>query len=142
MRQSFLRRRRVRYSLSSFLLLVLALRALVPAGYMPAMDGRFALQLCPDGLPAVLLESTQAADHVAQGLHSGHHLPHEGSHHGPSFSQHCIFAAALGVAAPMYMQPAVVLFEPLLAAHGEPEHLIHTVQRLHVQQPRAPPALS
>jgi hypothetical protein len=45
---------RVREPLLALLLVVVFARALLPAGFMPASDGGFPLQLCSAGLPAPL----------------------------------------------------------------------------------------
>ncbi len=68
---------------------LLALRLLIPAGFMPmaGMGGGFALELCPDGGPAAMMPG-----------HAGHHMHH--AHPGPSGSaggEHhlpCFFAAS------------------------------------------------
>ena len=39
----------------SALLVALVVRALIPAGFMPATDRPFSFQVCPDGFPAALL---------------------------------------------------------------------------------------
>ena len=66
---------------AALLALFLALRVLVSAGYMPALEnGRLALMLCPDGewtVPAATMP----------GMDSGH--PPKSAHH-----QQCFYAAA------------------------------------------------
>jgi hypothetical protein len=41
----------------STLLVALLVRALIPAGFMPATDRPFSFQICPDGFPAALLQN-------------------------------------------------------------------------------------
>lgn len=66
----------------STLLIALVVRALIPAGFMPATDRPFSFQVCPDGFPAELLShagkalpasgGSAAADAGAM-EHAGHH---------------------------------------------------------------------
>jgi hypothetical protein len=46
----------------SALLIALVVRALIPAGFMPATDRPFSFQICPDGFPAALLGEAAPAD--------------------------------------------------------------------------------
>jgi hypothetical protein len=76
----------------STLLVALLVRALIPAGFMPATDRPFSFQICPDGFPAALLQNP-LGDSVAgppagqdAASHAGHHheagaLAHVGHHH-------------------------------------------------------------
>jgi hypothetical protein len=77
----------------STLLVALLVRALIPAGFMPATDRPFSFQICPDGFPAALLqypsEGSGAGAPAGQDAasHAGHHhdagaLAHAGHHHG------------------------------------------------------------
>jgi hypothetical protein len=176
----------------SALLVALLVRALIPAGFMPASDRPFSFQVCPDGFPAALLSegaagadgsSAAASDHgltshdSAAGhqhgidgalahaghhhdidgafAHAGHHhdidgaLAHAGHHHdGPAHNhssanaEHCVFAAAAGAFAPIFLAtfsapaenlsaPDVPYVSPALDSH-----------RFRIPQPRGPPALS
>jgi hypothetical protein len=45
----------------SALLVALVVRALIPAGFMPAADRPFSFQICPDGFPAALLAQEPGA---------------------------------------------------------------------------------
>src|ERR1700729_1786426 len=73
--------------IASILLVALAFRALVPAGFMPAPDHLFSLEICPDGFPPQLLH--HGMDHVPGMHHSG-----GASHsHNSARSEHCVFAA-------------------------------------------------
>lgn len=58
---------------AGLVLAILACRAWVPAGFMPASGAPFALEICPDGLSAPMHR-----DH-ANMRHAGMH--HEGMHH-------------------------------------------------------------
>jgi hypothetical protein len=83
----------------STLLVALVVRALIPAGFMPATDRPFSFQVCPDGFPAALLGDASAPIPPAEGgaaspadagalAHAGHHhsaaesaSAHAGHHH-------------------------------------------------------------
>jgi hypothetical protein len=136
------RGRRTRYWLNSLLLLTLTLRALIPAGYMPAADGSFALDLCPDGLPAQIVAYSKDAIRLTHASHHDHaNAPSGGQHsHGFSLAKHCIFAAALSAAALTHGQPIVGTFNPSLLARIDRQPLIFCAQCHRSQQPRAPPA--
>src|SRR5215831_395587 len=47
-----------RFWVISTLLVTVVVRALIPAGFMPAADRPFSFQICPDGFPAALLNDT------------------------------------------------------------------------------------
>jgi hypothetical protein len=88
----------------STLLIALVVRALIPAGFMPATDRPFSFQVCPDGFPAELLSDASkalppggdsAAVDTGALAHAGHHhhdalaaansdnsaMAHAGHHH-------------------------------------------------------------
>jgi hypothetical protein len=134
----------------SAVLLALVTRALIPAGFMPAMDRPLSFQICPDGFPAQVLASS-ADPHAHH-----HHHPEAGADHGASSNdasgmhqshsaagkEHCVFAAAMA-AGPLAFTPtiaadAVIALPPadrILIAHAES-------LRFRIPQPRGPPALS
>ena len=151
----------------SALLVALVVRALIPAGFMPATDRPFSFQICPDGFPTALLAdgaATGAGQSAADGgqpdapAHAGHHhgIPDAGHHdhgdgllalshhhnHNTASAEHCVFAAAAGVFAlafaPTFSAPAATL--------GAPESpyvaLAFESRRFRLPQPRGPPALS
>ncbi len=68
---------RGRQLLAALMLTAFAVRALVPAGFMPA-GGAFSIEICPEGFSAQLLP------------HGGHHPP-GGS---PTHTEHCVFGSA------------------------------------------------
>lgn len=80
----------------AFCLAVLAMRLLIPAGYMPASDGRIAIMLCPDSGDARPV-MTGMGRHHATTVHPGqHHGQHDdGTRHDAPV---CAYA---GLAAPM-----------------------------------------
>jgi hypothetical protein len=170
----------------SALLLALVVRALIPAGFMPATDRPFSFEICPDGFPAALLiDSAEDAPFTEQVSDSGammpaghHHgidgalasaaSPHHGMdgalaahvhhtdglsasghnhsdpahHHSAANTEHCVFAAAAGAFALVFLAtlsapadnlgaPDVPCVSPAFQAH-----------RFRIPQPRGPPALS
>ncbi len=90
-----------------FCLVVLALRLLVPAGYMPAIDaGGIAIVACPDGVaPAPPVMAAHADRHGSR-----HHDDDRGKHHGAG--QVCAFA---GLSAPLLAGADPVLLAAALA---------------------------
>jgi hypothetical protein len=119
--------------LASLLVVALALRALIPVGFMPGGNGQLALQICPEGFPAALLHG------------SGHH--HEGretsespGHDHKSWMQgHCPYGAAAG--APAACQSLIVTVD-LIPAAALPDLEVAAAAldfRFLVAQPRAPP---
>jgi hypothetical protein len=61
--------------LISVLLVALAVRALIPAGFMPSADQPFTLQICPDGFPAQFLHRAET------GIPSSEHGTHADKSH-------------------------------------------------------------
>ncbi len=125
--------------LISALLIALVVRALIPAGFMPATDRPFSFQICPDGYPAHLLK----AAHDPHAAHQ-HHDDGAGDTHNHSSAsfEHCVFAAAAG-AGPFAFVPTL---SAVAVSVGAPEFFLASAsvesQRHRIQQPRGPPALS
>ena len=123
-------------------LAALSLRALVPAGFMPAPGRLFALELCPDGLSSEMLAG------VMPGMPGMHHNsgpddaggpPHD---HHPAQIEHCVFGGASALAL-LAHAPAP---GPLLSAYILPA-VRFTPQRigfllLRIPLPRGPPAVA
>jgi hypothetical protein len=120
--------------IASILFVALALRALVPVGFMPAADRPFALEICPDGFPPQLLH---------YGMSHGHGMHHPGgaSHfHDAGRSEHCVFAAVAGAGPATH---ALVVHLPLsssLVPLFDTAGSVFPTPRFRIQQPRAPPA--
>ncbi len=140
-----LSRAQTRKLIAGIALAAIALRALIPAGFMPAADHPFSLELCPDGLPegdGMAMDDQPAALDHDPGHEVSPHPAHEASHHHPAgHVEHCVFGSASSPA------PA-----PHVAALG----LVQTVflrstaaftpQRtgallIHAPLPRGPPTL-
>ena len=135
--------------LISVLLVVLSVRALIPAGFMPSSERPFSLEICPDGFPSQLLHS--------DGMPAGHHHHHasgdseqppasthpgHGPHEQGARAEHCVFAASAGAALAPHPLLIVVEATPSAAPVIPLVSLFTESQRHRVQQPRAPPALS
>ena len=133
--------------LISLVLLALAMRALVPAGFMPATDRPFSFEICPDGFPAQLLQQHGEAvhqhhHHAAQDEGSGRSST-PGSHdHGAARAEHCVFAGAASVGP----APQIAVLVDSIESMAPPQLYFFTrlpeLTRHRVQQPRAPPARS
>jgi hypothetical protein len=164
-----LRNRRV---LLGAVLFALIVRAMIPAGFMPAAD--FSFQICPDGYPAHLLQAASpVATSVADDPHAGHHdratgadsfgdaglatapiAGHDsfaaghaghsdGTHrHASAGTEHCAFAAVASAGPSGW---SATFCAPATIA-GAPEFIYSspaiTPLRFRVPQPRGPPALS
>jgi hypothetical protein len=133
--------------LISFVLLALVVRALVPAGFMPATDRPFSFEICPDGFPAQLLHqddqtSAHHHHHPAQDDVSGQSSQHGSHDHGAARAEHCVFAAAASVGP----APQIAVLLDAIESLAPPQLYFFTrlpeLTRHRVQQPRAPPALS
>jgi len=147
----------------SVLLVTLLVRALIPAGFMPASDRPLSFQICPDGFPAALLAATPADPQHHEGsgdIHAAHHHPggnnlvttsspvahhHDGAshNHNSASAEHCVFAAAAGAGALAF---APTLSAPATTSLAAPpvSYVAPTAESrgFRVQQPRGPPALS
>jgi hypothetical protein len=128
----------------SVLLVIFALRSLIPVGFMPSADEPFSLQICPDGLPSQLL------DHL-HGFHHEHTLGHEhsshdsarGEHqHDPSSSEHCVFAGAAGIGPGPYAFALGAWLDGSTTAVPDLPPAPPTRQRYYLPQPRGPPSLA
>jgi hypothetical protein len=70
--------------LISVLLVALFVRALIPMGFMPAMDRPFSFQICPDGFPAHMLKRAMgvpASGFAGNGTPAIDHSAHPAHHH-------------------------------------------------------------
>jgi hypothetical protein len=117
----------------SILLIALAFRALVPAGFMPASDHPFSLEICPEGFPPQLLH--HAMDH-GSGVHHSSGASHS---HNPARSEHCIFAALAGAGPASHAQGVHAPLDSSLAPLSDIARFALRTQRFRIQQPRAPP---
>jgi hypothetical protein len=125
---------RSRKLIVSILLVALALRALVPVGFMPASDRPFALEICPDGFPPQLLH---------YGMFHGHGMHHFGgaSHsHDAGRSEHCVFAAVASAGPATHPLIVHLPLGPSLVPLFDTAGSAFRTPRFRIQQPRAPPS--
>jgi hypothetical protein len=130
--------RATRQRLVVAVLLALALRALIPIGFMPAGDGTLALMICPAGFPLALLPEQQTMRDDM-----GMPMPQQPQHHGGQGVMDdgfCVFTTGFGAAPPPPLLATLVL---LLACLGVVLTRVVTpagVRLVHIPQARAPPA--
>ncbi|MBS0379786.1 MAG: hypothetical protein JSS29_14995 [Proteobacteria bacterium] len=120
----------------ALILPLLALRLLIPVGFMPmaGMGGGFALALCPDGGPVAMMSG-----------HAGHHMHHEhpgppgssgGEHHLP-----CFFAASAAPALSSDSGAGLAALPEIAGGLPARQALAHVpVSIVRAQLARAPPA--
>jgi hypothetical protein len=126
----------------SALLIALFVRALIPAGFMPAMDRPLSFQICPDGYPAQLLRQA-AHDAHAHHHHDTSEPSHSGPHtHGIASGEHCVFAAVAGVASFTFNAPFVFFTLETSARDIPYVSLALARERFLLPPSRGPPALS
>jgi hypothetical protein len=119
------RKPRSRHRLALLALAALLLRALIPAGFMPAHDAPLALEICPEGFPAGLL------------LRVAHHHDH-GAGRGAN-GDHCLFGNACG-SGPLLQAPQCFdSFAALQVAMPRPAATAVPVRLVHLPQARGPP---
>ena len=114
-------RRAARPRLLLFLLLAVALRSLVPVGFMPAADGTLSVMICPDDFPPAPQQ-------------------HQQGHGDADGDAYCAFTTGFSSAPPPVLVVALgllivclgVVFTPLPAPVGN--------RFVHIPQARGPPA--
>lgn len=113
-----------------------ALRALVPAGYMPATAGSGLLfELCHERLPAGFMAALAADDG-----HTHHHASHDRhGEHGKSFGD-CSMGHLLLLAAVETVEPAGLPEFGWLPSPIERTTGLYAPRRSHASSPRGPPA--
>jgi len=129
----------------------LLLRAMIPAGFMPAAIGAgFPLQVCPSGLPDGALQRLAGAhanhDHNDHHGHQGHHAHHDQHGHGDGHdgghaysAEQCPIAHLLAAAAlPVSLLPAPPILPAPPVTAPAPRH--QAAARVHPYHPRGPPA--
>jgi hypothetical protein len=113
-----------RTRLLAAVLLALALRSLIPVGFMPAADGSLSLIMCHDGFPPALL-----AGHASRGGH------------GIRDNDHCGFCTGFSAAPPTQLPAALFLLLAGFAAVAVAAAAPARIRLVHLPQARAPPAL-
>jgi len=146
------REHRRRTLLASIMLVALALRALIPPGFMPASDRPFAIEICWEGFPGDLLARGEPARaHSMAGMDSmsrepagtsGHgllqraHHQHSGSR---SHSEHCVFGTASGAGPIPHLPLPCDVSPPRQLRTVAFVSIAGAVRLVHLPQPRAPP---
>ena len=128
--------RATRQQLVVAVLLALALRALIPIGFMPAGDGTLSLMLCPGGFPPALLPAQKAMPDdmgmpMSQPHHSGQGLMDDG---------YCVFTTGFSAAPPPLLVAALVLLLACIRVVRTRVAAPVGVRLVYVPQARAPPA--
>lgn len=153
----------------STLLIALFVRALIPAGFMPATDRPLSFQICPDGFPAsllnegasgmagpeVLLHASQHHDdgglvqagphhhdHAAMLARAGHDHSGPAHNHSSASAEHCVFAAAAGVFALAWAATFSAPAATITAPDVDYLPPSFETLRFRLPQPRGPPARS
>lgn len=105
----------------STLLVALVVRALIPAGFMPAADRPFSFQICPDGFPAALLQDGAA---LPASAHEGHHHHDNGeaAHAGHHAEADGLLAAGHQHGEPLHDHGGPLHHGNSLHGHGVPLH--------------------
>ncbi len=132
------RTRNTRTLMTGVMLVALALRVLIPPGFMPASGLPFPIAICWEGLPAGMLAQLAPALADSMGMDSRDMGPH---HHGsPSPSDHCVFGTACN-AGPIPHQPSLHNFSSARTLREAAFASIAVAVRVvHLPQPRAPPS--
>ena len=127
--------RATRQRLVVAVLIALALRALIPIGFMPAGDGTFALMICPGGFPPALLPQQKAMQDdmgmpMPQPHHGGQGLMDDG---------YCVFTTGFSAAPPPLLVVALVLLLACIRVACSRMVTPAGVRLVYVPQARAPP---
>ena len=109
--------------ITSILLVALVFRGLVPAGFMPASDRPFSIEICHDGFPTQLLS-------------------HDGNRHsgGASHLEHCLFGSGSIAGPAPHVAPALSVALTCLGSVLTAVVSPVSVRLVHVPQARAPPS--
>ena len=115
--------RSTRELITSVLLVALLFRALVPAGFMPASDRPFSIEICHDGFPTQLLS-------------------HDGSRHpgGSSHFEHCLFGSSSTAGPTPHVAPVRSVTLPCVGSVFAVVPSPVCGRLVHVPQARAPPS--
>lgn len=137
-------RRAARSRLVALILVALALRALIPIGFMPAGDGTFSLMICPGGLPAGLLRGQGMGRSMGQGMpmSDGTQMPmpvHQHHGHAPMDDGYCVFTTGFSSAPPPLLLAALFLLLSCAAVIVMAVWAPAGIRLVHLPQARAPP---
>jgi hypothetical protein len=128
-------RRTTRARLVCAVLLALALRALIPIGFMPADDGTLSLMICPGDLPSAPL-----SDHQAMRDDMGMPMPQsQQNRHAVMDDAYCVFTTGFSSAPPPLLVAAFMLLIACLGVVRSSVPASAGIRLVHVPQARAPP---
>lgn len=129
------RRQTTRHALAMLLALALAVRALVPLGFMPTVDvhGAIALMFCEGYAP------TPTATAPTRDAHHTHHV-HGGAGHRTAHTS-CPFAASGGATPPPAPLPLYLPAARFLATARQPSREPVSRRGFRAHAPRGPPSL-
>jgi hypothetical protein len=125
-------RHAARPRLALLVVVVFALRALVPIGFMPADDGSLSLMICTDGIPPALLPEQKM-------MPQPHHGGHGDTDDGDAF---CAFTMGFSSAPPPVLVLAFALLLVCLGIVLTRVAVPAGIRLVHIPQARAPPALA
>jgi hypothetical protein len=131
---------RTRPQLLLVMLAAFALRALIPIGFMPAVDGTLSLMLCPGGFPLALLpheKPTSGGMPMGMGMPMPQPQPHHG--HGVMEDGFCAFTTGLTSAPPPLIPAVLILLLVVIAAIAISVATPAGIRLVRLPQARAPP---
>jgi hypothetical protein len=139
--------------MASIMLVALALRAIIPPGFMPASDRPFSIEICWEGVPPDMLAHGGPSHVGSMGMDSmprepagdftSHRGPLRAAHHdhsgSPSHSEHCLFGTTCSAGPTLHL--------PLLSNISSAQQLREVafvsiaggLRLVYLPQPRAPP---
>lgn len=128
--------RATRKRLIAAILLALALRTLIPIGFMPAGDGTLSLMICPGGFPPALLPQQETMqDDMGMPVPQ----PHPGGH-GVMDDGYCAFTTGFSAAPPPLLLAALLLLIACVGVVLTRVLMPAGIRFVHIPQARAPPA--
>jgi hypothetical protein len=137
-----LRERRTRTLLASMMLVALALRALIPQGFMLG-DRPFSIEICWDGFPAAMLAhgDSRDADSMDMGpmdMGSMDMGPMQGGHQH-SATEHCVFGSACSAGPISHLALPNDFSSGQRLPAAEFTSIAGAIRLVHLPQSRAPP---
>ena len=127
--------RATRARIIAAVLLALAVRSLIPLGFMPAADGSLSLMICPAGFPLAL---APGAGHMS--MPGGMAMPQD-QHHGTAATDegYCVFTSGFSAAPPPPVLATLFLLLAVVATASVMASTQAGIRLVHLPQARAPP---
>ncbi len=149
--RSIVHKRNRRTLTAGILLVAFGVRALIPAGFMPAPDRPFSLEICWEGLPAGVrvhgepshadaMDTTDMGSMDMGSMDMGSMPVH--THSGSSsHSEHCVFGTACS-AGPVSHMPLLSDLSSVRQLRAVAfDSIALAIRLVHLPQPRAPPVI-